>query len=214
MKDIQNPASLTLHEDTFGFDVELLAFGNCLRFEEITFGEDGVSIPMQSIKGPLLIKIKTTSRKQSRLNQPIVIAHPDDEVMFFGPTIANLTRDHEMNVHLLVLSRGNFRGEGNLRKMELYKAAEALSISKDNITLLNYTKLQDNPKARWSEELVADIIYQYVESQDIGVILSFDRFGVSGHKNHSSIYNALLLLTSEERSQSFRSNNTRILVFK
>nr|ACO12149.1 N-acetylglucosaminyl-phosphatidylinositol de-N-acetylase [Lepeophtheirus salmonis] len=142
----------------------------------------------------------------------IVIAHPDDEVMFFGPTIANLTRDHEMNVHLLVLSRGNFRGEGNLRKMELYKAAEALSISKDNITLLNYTKLQDNPKARWSEELVADIIYQYVESQDIGVILSFDRFGVSGHKNHSSIYNALLLLTSEERSQSFRSNNTRILV--
>eukprot|EP00096_Caligus_rogercresseyi_P002721 TRINITY_DN1497_c0_g1_i1.p1 TRINITY_DN1497_c0_g1~~TRINITY_DN1497_c0_g1_i1.p1 ORF type:complete len:256 (+),score=91.23 TRINITY_DN1497_c0_g1_i1:497-1264(+) len=142
----------------------------------------------------------------------IVVAHPDDEVMFFGPTIANLCRQGgDVSLHLLVLSTGNYRGQGDQRKEELYRAAESLSIPKGNITLLSYTKLQDDPKARWSEELLAEILTQYVESQDIDVVLSFDRHGVSGHKNHSSIYNALLLLKSEERGTRFRSPKILVL---
>ena len=33
-----------------------------------------------------------------------LVAHPDDEVMFFGPTIFNVRQDHDL--HLLCLSTG------------------------------------------------------------------------------------------------------------
>lgn len=36
----------------------------------------------------------------------IVIAHPDDESMFFGPTILSLTRRDNCTVYLLCLSNG------------------------------------------------------------------------------------------------------------
>lgn len=36
-----------------------------------------------------------------------VIAHPDDESMFFGPTILTLTQRPNCEVHLLCLSNGN-----------------------------------------------------------------------------------------------------------
>lgn len=36
----------------------------------------------------------------------IVTAHPDDETMFFGPTILSLTRRYDCDVYLLCLSNG------------------------------------------------------------------------------------------------------------
>lgn len=36
----------------------------------------------------------------------IVTAHPDDEAMFFGPTILSLTKRNDCNVYLLCLSNG------------------------------------------------------------------------------------------------------------
>lgn len=36
----------------------------------------------------------------------IVIAHPDDESMFFGPTILSLTKRNDCQVYLLCLSNG------------------------------------------------------------------------------------------------------------
>ena len=39
-----------------------------------------------------------------------VTAHPDDEAMFFVPTIMNLKKFY--NIHLLCLSTGNFDGIG------------------------------------------------------------------------------------------------------
>lgn len=38
----------------------------------------------------------------------IVISHPDDECMFFGPTIVNLTRCKDQKIFLLCLSYGMF----------------------------------------------------------------------------------------------------------
>lgn len=37
----------------------------------------------------------------------LIIAHPDDECMFFSPTILTLTRTAPHNVYLLCLSEGN-----------------------------------------------------------------------------------------------------------
>lgn len=39
----------------------------------------------------------------------LVIAHPDDETMFFGPTMLNLSRREETEVYLLCLSNGDYR---------------------------------------------------------------------------------------------------------
>ena len=39
----------------------------------------------------------------------LVIAHPDDETMFFGPTLLNLNRKEGTEVYLLCLSNGDYR---------------------------------------------------------------------------------------------------------
>lgn len=45
----------------------------------------------------------------------IVIAHPDDECMFFGPTIYKLTRDDQTQLYLLCLSTGAYHFATSLR---------------------------------------------------------------------------------------------------
>ena len=41
----------------------------------------------------------------------IVTAHPDDECMFFGPTLCHLA-DRDIKAKVLCLSTGNFYGKG------------------------------------------------------------------------------------------------------
>ena len=45
-----------------------------------------------------------------------------------------------------------------MRKRELYKACEMLGVPEENITVLRYTRLRDDPRVRWREELVSDIV--------------------------------------------------------
>jgi N-acetylglucosaminylphosphatidylinositol deacetylase len=47
--------------------------------------------------------------------------------------------------------------------------------------------------------LVSEIILQSVDSRDVDVVITFDRGGVSGHKNHTSLYNAMALLCLEKK---------------
>ena len=50
-----------------------------------------------------------------------VMAHPDDECMFFTPTIYALKE--KSNLYLLVLSNGGYDGLGKIREKEMEKAA-------------------------------------------------------------------------------------------
>lgn len=56
-----------------------------------------------------IIRWKILSFNKS-INNPkrvlIVTAHPDDECMFFGPTILNLTKQKDCTVYILCLSTG------------------------------------------------------------------------------------------------------------
>ena len=68
-------------------------------------------------------------------------SHPDDETMFFGPTILSMTAGvsasgAKSNIFLLCMSNGNFRQNGRQRKDELYKACKVLNIPEQNITIL------------------------------------------------------------------------------
>ena len=75
----------------------------------------------------LLFAIVVCSRRQSKFSTTlndqiqresvaIVIAHPDDEAMFFTPTINTLVDSQTTNnkqrydVHIICLSNGNFKG--------------------------------------------------------------------------------------------------------
>lgn len=53
-----------------------------------------------------------------------VIAHPDDEAMFFVPSIRKL-REHN-KLWLMCLSNGNAAGLGKIREKELEKSCEYL----------------------------------------------------------------------------------------
>lgn len=119
----------------------------------------------------------------------LVTAHPDDEVMFFGPTILGLL-SAGCQLYLLVLSPG--REPGHTRKQELYRSCHILGLASQNIVIVRHTKLRDDPSVRWREELVSSIVTRQVTSLNIDTVITFDRQGVSGHKNHIALYYGVL----------------------
>ena len=74
---------------------------------------------------------------------------------------------------------------------------QVLGVPEGNITVLSYSKLRDDPSVRWREEVVSEAVLAAVHSNEVDTVLTFDRHGVSGHKNHASIYNAMAYLHLE-----------------
>uniref|UniRef100_A0A336M9X5 N-acetylglucosaminylphosphatidylinositol deacetylase n=1 Tax=Culicoides sonorensis TaxID=179676 RepID=A0A336M9X5_CULSO len=125
----------------------------------------------------------------------IVTAHPDDESMFFAPTILSLKeRDENCRVFILCLSNGNFDKKGKERRTELWNACEVLSIDQSDVTLLNATHLQDDPNTEWKVEIIAQIVLKHIEALDIQLVITFDKDGVSHHPNHCAIFFAVASL--------------------
>lgn len=119
----------------------------------------------------------------------LVTAHPDDESMFFGPTILELRR-RNVRIFLLCLSDGNYDKKGPTRRQELWDASESLGIKPEDITLLNATHLQDDPAVEWKTVTIANAILKHLEALDADLLVTFDKDGVSGHPNHCAIYYA------------------------
>lgn len=67
----------------------------------------------------------------------LLIAHPDDEAMFFAPTLLALTRpDTGNHVKILCLSTGNQDGLGDTRREELKKSAKLLGLRDEDDALV------------------------------------------------------------------------------
>lgn len=125
----------------------------------------------------------------------IVTAHPDDESMFFAPTILGLkAQDPACRVFILCMSNGNFDKKGRERRTELWNACEKLSIDQSDVTLLNATHLQDDPNTEWKVEIIAQIAIKHIEALDIQLVITFDKDGVSHHPNHCAIFYAIASL--------------------
>lgn len=120
-----------------------------------------------------------------------VTSHPDDECMFFAPAILNLTRQPDKNVFLLCLSCGDYYKQGKLRKEELWKSCAILGIPESNIFLQKVSALPDDPNVKWDENVIYNLVINYVESLKFDAVVTFDKDGVSGHSNHKSIYYGL-----------------------
>lgn len=140
----------------------------------------------------------------------VVTAHPDDECMFFGPTILSLARRKKCHVYLLCLSHGDYEGEGSRRREELWNACAVLNIAEENVTLVNATLLPDGPHFDWKIETICQFISKEVETLDIDLLITFDRHGVSHHPNHCAIYYAVASLCLSKlipESNIFRMQN-------
>lgn len=122
----------------------------------------------------------------------IVTAHPDDESMFFGPVILKLVSD-KCRVYLLCLSPGNYNNKGWQSKDELWSSCEVLGIPSSNILLIKNDNI-DDPKLKVTIESVAHTILSYVEQYEIDTIITFDKDGVSGHKNHVALFYSISFL--------------------
>lgn len=113
-----------------------------------------------------------------------MIAHPDDEAMFFVPSIKRL-RTHN-NLYCLCLSNGNFAGLGKIREKELEASCKYLGF-KEAPTIVSDPDLEDGPNHTWPPTLIADHLNKFFMQHrevEFSTIVTFDNKGVSSHPNH------------------------------
>ncbi|KIL57088.1 hypothetical protein M378DRAFT_133511 [Amanita muscaria Koide BX008] len=115
----------------------------------------------------------------------LLTAHPDDECLFFAPTVLALADDAQ--VYSLTLSVGNADGLGQVRKQELQGSLDILGIIPGRRWTVDHDQLQDNITQHWDAEVIASTIRPYVLQHQIDIILTFDHDGVSSHPNHKSL---------------------------
>lgn len=143
----------------------------------------------------------------------LLIAHPDDEAMFFSPTVLALTKPELGNhVKILCLSSGDADGLGHIRKKELQQSAKHLGLRADSDVFIvdDPARFPDSMTATWSESdissLLASAFAPDLASQSqssavrhrvpgtgpptatIDVLITFDKHGISNHPNHCSLY--------------------------
>ncbi|CAK4085330.1 unnamed protein product [Aphanomyces euteiches] len=119
----------------------------------------------------------------------LVIAHPDDESMFFLPLLLNL--QDKANFHLLCFSTGDFDGLGAVRKQELIAVWKYLKMNPFKLTILDDALFRDGMQAIWKPQDVASVVLQYAEDNVIDTIFTFDDYGISGHPNHISVHHGV-----------------------
>ncbi|AFN83444.1 hypothetical protein EROM_080220 [Encephalitozoon romaleae SJ-2008] len=112
----------------------------------------------------------------------LLIAHPDDESMFFAPSLLNL----KGNIDILCLSNGNKEGKGKEREEELRKVGYYIGANVTITTLFSDGKDWDPLK------VYLRLLWAYM-SRPFDVLMTFDERGVSGHKNHISCYKGATL---------------------
>ncbi|XP_046635319.1 probable N-acetylglucosaminyl-phosphatidylinositol de-N-acetylase [Daphnia pulicaria] len=145
-------------------------------------------------------------------NVLFVIAHPDDECMFFGPAITALVqpslsdsssrKKKAKDIYILCLSDGNADGLGKTRREELKKSCKILGLADSNIIIHSGPPFfEDDSNSLWDFKSVADTLNVYIEKLKIDSLITFDENGISGHLNHKSIYQGVLQLKKESKKR-------------
>ncbi|XP_028780591.1 probable N-acetylglucosaminyl-phosphatidylinositol de-N-acetylase isoform X2 [Neltuma alba] len=130
---------------------------------------------------------KKNGKALRKRNVLIVIAHPDDESMFFTPTINYLiSRGHY--IYILCLSIGDADNRGRIRKRELFQACATLKVPMQQVKVVDHPDLQDGFGKVWNHKLVANLVKEEIGKYNIDMIITFDNYGVSGHCNHRDVY--------------------------
>jgi N-acetylglucosaminylphosphatidylinositol deacetylase len=138
-------------------------------------------------------KIDNTDTATSTLHI-FITAHPDDEAMFFIPTILSIPNPK----WILCLSNGNYDGLGKQREIELNRACGLLGF--DKVTCLDHPSLPDGPQGLWLKDDINKVLKEHVPKDRRHVhIITFDEGGVSGHINHRDTYNGVRHFINEQK---------------
>jgi N-acetylglucosaminylphosphatidylinositol deacetylase len=175
-------------------------------------------------------------RGRRRRLRVFVIAHPDDESMFFVPTIHHfiLQRQHQQqqksvdfsgaDVWLICLTSGNYNGLGTLRAKELRRTCKDI-LGIDKVIVMTERKKEDSiffdhPRQSWDVKKAAQCLLQTMhealhqehsqqQQQALRVIdfITFDELGVSGHVNHRDTYRTVKCLCEKLQQQQQHFRN-------
>lgn len=162
-------------------------------------GDMAMSALWTSLVLTAILVVFSTSRRREDVTRTfarrkkvlLVIAHPDDETMFFSPSIVTMV-ERGVEVFVLCLSTGNFDGLGETRRSEIVEAAKWLGIDGDNITVVDDARMKDGMGEVWDPSVVSRAVDHCAKKHGIDVVLTFDDYGVSGHPNHVACYRGVL----------------------
>jgi N-acetylglucosaminylphosphatidylinositol deacetylase len=131
----------------------------------------------------------------------LVIAHPDDEAMFFIPALLSL-QALGYQIAVLCLSNGDFiPAQSLIRPQELRESLRYLGISAERLHMLEPNRaFADGPQVHWSAARIAAIIDDYIARHPVDILLSFDEWGISQHPNHQAVYHGLVYWGRQRRS--------------
>ena len=133
-------------------------------------------------------------------NVALVIAHPDDEVIFFSPTILQLQKQPDVKLYVICVTDGNFYGLGTTRTKELYSSCNELGLESEEVFFVNDDNFYDNPSIRWNNtSLLAKDLERILTKLNIGSVLTFGPYGCSGHPNHRDVHLTVRSLTKYRR---------------
>lgn len=122
----------------------------------------------------------------------LLIAHPDDEAMFFTPILAQLAApESNNNVSIICFSTGDFEGLGQTRRLELEHSAQLFGVKGGVVVIDEPRRFPDSMSVDWDEEMVLQKISQLLDKNT--KVLTFDADGVSGHPNHQAMFRAVVL---------------------
>ena len=139
-----------------------------------------------------------------------VIGHPDDEVMFFSPSIIELGKPKYNNdIHLVCFSNGDAvdPSMGSIRSNELLHSATILGVPRNKVTILSNYK--DGMNITWDHAKINNSLKQIIgtSAKDL-VLITFDESGVSKHPNHISLYHGC-----KQFYKSFYSKNKSVSLY-
>jgi N-acetylglucosaminylphosphatidylinositol deacetylase len=130
----------------------------------------------------------------------LVIAHPDDEVMFFSPLL-NFAVANAYKMSLLCISNGNFEGLGETRSKELIKSAAMHNIIYEDVHIIDIPTLQDGMNNSWPIDIVASKVVEVSRKIFPSLIVTFDERGASHHPNHIATYHGVKTALSQLKSE-------------
>ena len=107
-------------------------------------------------------------------NAVFVFSHPDDEAMFFAPTLTSMMEDHDIyflcfstgtNFDFNLLTKGDYEGLGETRKRELLKSASLFKVKE--VEVIDHPNLRDGMKEKWDVQLISKILSDFVQKYAI-----------------------------------------------
>ena len=126
----------------------------------------------------------------------LVIAHPDDESMFFAPALLCLA--HSLELHVLCVSTGDYDGLGAVRALELPRACACLGVPSSRVRVLDDPLLLDGPRTHWPPDHIARLVEAQLGASKAQRVITFDAHGVSRHANHTEVQSGVELLAARQ----------------